>query len=110
VTRAHTRGDARHVTIELTRNGQATAVWLKEPTRIVLLKPVIVDRRDRPLQSRLYDSDWFGKMFRIEVEATQPPAGSTAPKPSEADRLRLEIPTETKFHDVHWEFRDLALN
>jgi hypothetical protein len=76
----------------------------------VLLKPVILDRNNRALQTHLVDSDWFGKMFRLEVETTQPPAGSTAAKPSDADRLRMEIPTDVKLYDVHWEFRDLALN
>jgi hypothetical protein len=109
-TRARTRGDSRHVTIELTRTGQTAALWLKEPTRIILLKPVLLDRRNRPLQSHLFDSDWFGRMFRIEVEAAPPLPGSGAPKPSEADRLRMEIPTDVKFYDVRFEFRDLTLN
>jgi hypothetical protein len=110
VTRARQRGDARHVTLELTRTGTTAPLWLKEPTRIVLLRPTILDRRNRPLQTVTLDNDWFGKMFRIELETTPPPAGSSDPKPSEADNLRMEIPTDVKFYDAHWEFRDLALN
>jgi hypothetical protein len=109
-TRARTSGDARHVTIELTRTGQTAPLWLKEPTRIILLKPRILDRRNRPLQSHLFDSDWFGKMFRIEVQAGPPTPGSNAPKPGEADHLRMEIPTDVKFYDVRFELRDLTLN
>jgi hypothetical protein len=110
VTRARARDDARHVTIELTRTGQTGPVWLKEPTRIILLRPVILDSRNRPLQTRFFDADWFGRMFRIEVEATRPTPDSSAPKPSAADRLRLEIPTDVKFYDVHFQFNNLALN
>ena len=110
VTRARARDDARHVSLELTRAGQTGPQWLKEPTRIVLLRPAIVDRRNRPLQTRFFDADWFGRMFRIEVEAIQPTAGSGAPKPSDADRLRMEMPTDVKVYDVRFEFHDLALN
>jgi hypothetical protein len=110
VSRARPRGNVRHVTLELTRTGQSGPLWLKEPTRIVLLKPVIFDRRNRPLQTNLYDTDWFGKMFRIELDAASPSYEPTAPKPSDADRLRLELPTDVKFYDLHWEFTNVTLN
>jgi hypothetical protein len=98
---------ARHVSIELTRTGSSAPAWLREPTRIILVRPQVFDSRGRRLMTNLFDVDWFGKMFRIELEPDGPPQQA---KLGEADHLRLEIPTEVGYHDVHFEFQDLALN
>jgi hypothetical protein len=110
VSRSQPRGDVRHVTIELTRTGQAAPLWLKEPSRVVLLKPKVLDGHNRPLQTSLFDTDWFGKMFRIELETAPPEVPPKQPRPDEPDRLLMEIPTEVAYYDLHWEFRDLTLN
>jgi hypothetical protein len=110
LTRARTDADVRHVIVELTRTGGPDPLWFKDLNRIVLLRPTVFDRRNGALLTSMTRSDWFGKTFRFELDARQPSNDRSAPKVSDVDHLRFEIPSDAKFYDVHFEFRDLTLN